>query len=80
MPFAIEVDCQPGHAGEPVPHVLHFGQACLAVKALVDSWSGHDHHYFKLLGEDGATYIVRHDLPTDRWELVFYDSGKVAGK
>jgi hypothetical protein len=75
MPFAIKVDCQPGQGGEPTPHTLHFGLATVAVKDLLDSWPGRDHHYFKLLGEDGATYIVRHDLPSGLWELAFYDRG-----
>lgn len=79
MSFPIKVDCEAGHRGEPTPRVLHFGEASVTVSALVDSWSGRDHHYFKLLGEDGATYIVRHDQPTDLWELAFYDSGKVGG-
>ena len=48
----------------------------MAVKALVDSWAGRDHRSFKLLGEDGATYIVRHDLPAGLWELAFYDRGQ----
>ena len=73
MSFPIVVDCQPGHGGEPVPHALHFGLASVTVKAIVDSWAGRDHRYFKLLGEDGATYIVRHDLPSGMWELAFHD-------
>ena len=76
MPFPIEVDCRPGHGGEPTPHALRFGLASVAVKALADSWGGRDHHYFKLVGEDDATYIVRHDLPSGLWALVFYDSGQ----
>ena len=80
MTFTIRVDCQPGHGGEPTPYVLHFGAASVAVKRLVDNWRGRDHDYFKLLGDDGATYIVRHDLPADRWELTFYDSGMGLGK
>lgn len=42
------------------------------MKALVDRWSGRDHRYFKCLGVDDATYIVRHDLPGDAWALVFH--------
>jgi len=75
MSFAVGVDCQPGQGGDPVPHVLHFGPTRVTVKALVDRWDGQDHRYFKLLGEDDATYIVRNDLPTGLWELAFYDSG-----
>lgn len=76
MSFPVVVDCQPGHGSEPMPHVLHFGLARVAVKALVDRWDGRDHRYFKLLGEDGATYFVHHDLPSGLWELAFYDSGQ----
>jgi len=80
MPFPIVVHCQPDHGGEPVPHELHFGLAHVAVKALVDRWHGRDHRYFKCLGEDGATYIVRHDLHSGLWELAFYDSGRETAK
>lgn len=76
MPFPLKVDCEPAPGGEPVPRLLHVGAASVTVKSVVDRWSGRDHRYFKLLGEDGATYIVRHDLPTGLWELAFYDSGK----
>lgn len=78
MSFPIVVDCLPGHGGDAVPHALHFGLASVAVKARVDNWEGRDHCYFKLLGEDGATYIVRHDLSSDLWELAFYDRGQWA--
>lgn len=74
MSFAVAVDCQPGQGGESVPHVLHFGPARVTVQALVDRWDGQD-RYFKLLGEDGATWIVRKDLPAGLWELAFCDSG-----
>ncbi len=76
MTFSIEVECRPGHGGEPTPHVLHFGRTRVAVTELVDNWPGREHHYFKLLGEDGATYIVRHDLSAECWELAFYDRGR----
>ncbi len=75
MTFSVEVECRPDHRGEPTPHVLHFGQTRLEVRELLDSWPGREYQYFKLLGEDGATYIVRHDLPSECWELAFYDSG-----
>lgn len=74
MPFPIKVDCQPGHGGKSTPDILHFGQASVAVKDLLDSWDGWDHHYFKLLGQDGTTYIVRHDIFSGLWELTFDDS------
>jgi len=41
---------------------------------VVDRWLSPDHRYFKLLGDDDATYIVRHDTATWQWELVFYQA------
>ena len=76
MSFPIVVDGRPGHGGEPVPRALHFGLANVAVKALVDNWAGRDHRYFKLVGEDGATYIVRHVLPSGLWALAFHNRGQ----
>lgn len=76
MPFPITVDCQTDQGGESVPDVLHLGAASVEVKALLDRWSGRDHRHFKCLGADDATYIVRHDLPSDVWERVFRDGGR----
>lgn len=76
MSFPIVVDCQPGHGGELVPRALHFGLTSVAVEAFVDNWEGRDRRTFELLGDDGATYIVRHDLPSGLWELAFYDRGQ----
>jgi hypothetical protein len=40
----------------------------------VDRWISPDHRYFKIVGSDDATYIIRHDTETWQWELVFYQS------
>jgi hypothetical protein len=31
-----------------------------------------DHRCFKLRGDDGAVYLVRHDEAADRWELTMF--------
>jgi hypothetical protein len=40
------------------------------VVEVIDRWLGPDHRYFKLKGDDGGQYILRHDEPSDRWELI----------
>ena len=40
--------------------------------ALVDSWLAPDHRYFKVQVEDDSTYILRHDVAHDSWEIVLY--------
>jgi hypothetical protein len=36
----------------------------------VDRWYDVDYSCFKVLAEDGASYLLRHDLNTDGWELL----------
>ena len=30
--------------------------------------------FVRMLGEDGATYLLRHDSASDRWELTMYEA------
>lgn len=41
-------------------------------------WLAPDHRYFKILGDDEATYIIRHGSATGQWELVFYQAAGIA--
>ena len=70
--LTIEVSCYAGYRGEQTPRRLKLGGRHLAVDRVVDQWLAPDHRYFKLEAEDGARYIVRHDVRTSRWELVYY--------
>jgi hypothetical protein len=65
-----------GHEGEETPHRLAFDSRAVKVTNVVDRWLGRDHRYFKVMGEDGATYILRHDMLSGGWELVMFDSGR----
>jgi hypothetical protein len=40
------------------------------VEEVIDTWHGPDHRYFKLRGDDGQLYIIRHDTTTATWELT----------
>jgi hypothetical protein len=35
-----------------------------------------DHRYFKVRGNDGGIYIIRHDVASGAWELRLFDSGR----
>ncbi|MGD8541031.1 MAG: hypothetical protein PVI27_01975 [Desulfobacteraceae bacterium] len=71
----IEVDCYAGYRGEETPRRLRLGKTVVAVCEILDRWLAPDHRYFKLLGDDGARYIVRHDSRRGFWELVFFQHG-----
>ena len=73
--IGVRVDCYCGYRGEQEPRRFHFGRRAIAVVEILDRWLGPDHRYFKLLGSDGDTYILRHDVMRHDWTLAFYRSG-----
>lgn len=72
----LDVECYAGHRGEETPRSLVFGGKRIAVTEVLDSWLAPDHRYFKLLCEDGATYLVRHDPAAACWELVMFERSR----
>ena len=50
----------------------------IAVADVLDAWLAPDHRYFKLKGEDGDTYIVRHDEQRGIWELTMFRADRKA--
>lgn len=71
----IRVECHAGYRGEEEPRVLHLGRRRIAIVAVVDRWLDPRHRYFKVRGEDGATYLLRHDETSGTWELHGFDGG-----
>ncbi len=69
----IQVDCHAGYRGEETPRRLDLDGRRIEVVEVVDRWLGQDHRYFKVRGDDGAVYLLRHDEPADRWELKAYE-------
>jgi hypothetical protein len=69
----VEVICHAGYRGEETPRRLRVGAREVAVESILDRWTGRDHRYFKVRGDDGATYILRRDDVGDFWEITFYD-------
>ncbi len=71
-PLPIEVSCTAGYRGEETPRRFQMGQRTLHVQQIIDRWLAPDHRYFKLDADDGGQYIIRHDVRTSRWEIVYY--------
>jgi len=68
----VEVECYAGYRADETPRALRLGDRRIQVVEVVDRWLGPDHRYFKVRGDDGATYIVRHDTERDDWELTLF--------
>jgi hypothetical protein len=65
----LKVDSYSGYRGDETPQRLEIDGKRVEVVEVIDRWFGEDHRYFKVRGEDGVVYLIRHDEPRDRWEL-----------
>jgi hypothetical protein len=70
--FTVIVDCYAGHRGEQTPRTLTLGAQRIGIVEVLDAWLAPDHRYFKLTGDDGNTYLVRHDERSNTWELTMF--------
>lgn len=76
VPFErIAVDCHAGHRGEETPRRFRLGARSVEVADVLDRWLAPDHRYFKVRGDDGDVYILRHDPQADAWELTMFQRG-----
>jgi hypothetical protein len=68
----INVQCYSGYKADETPRCIQFESNVVEVKEIMDRWLAPDHRYFKLMGDDGATYIIRQDLESFEWVLTYY--------
>ena len=73
----IRVECYSGYKGEETPRRLIIGELVIGVAKVLDRWLAPDHRYFKVEGDDGSMYIVRHDMTSLEWELTLFEEKKV---
>ena len=66
----IHVECYSGYMAEETPRRLLLGRRRVEVMEVLDRWLAPDHRYFKIEGDDGGVYILRHDVAAHRWKLM----------
>ena len=71
--LGLRVECYAGHRGEETPRRFFIGARAVEVEEVVDRWLASTHRYFKVLGDDGGTYILRHNVDSHSWEMTMYD-------
>ena len=69
----IRVFCYAGYRGEETPQRFFLQDRQIEVVKVIDRWLAPDHRYFKIRGDDGAIYILRHDISIEQWELILDD-------
>jgi len=69
----IRVECYAGYRGEETPRAFFIRDRRIAVGEVLDRWLAPDHRYFKIKGDDGCLYILRHDVPSGKWEITLFE-------
>ena len=66
----IAVQTYSGFKADERPASFSVGERTLQIRAIIDRWYEVDHNYFKVVADDGMTYLLRHDPIADAWELL----------
>ena len=71
----IRVKCYAGYRAEETPLSFYIGEREISVEEIIDRWLEPTYGYFKLRGDDGGVYILRHDLNDHTWTMTLFDAG-----
>lgn len=74
--FTISVECYAGYCGEETPRRFFLHDRRIEIVEIIDRWLAPDHRYFKLRGNDGSLYIIRHDVAHGLWQLTMFVSAQ----
>lgn len=73
----IQVQCYAGHKADESPRRFAWQGACVEVEEVLDRWhqgsrdpEWPEADYFKVKGDDGHEYVLKHDREYDDWFLA----------
>lgn len=58
---------------------VRFDSRQIEIAENIDQWHGADYRYFKVRGDDGNLYILRHNEIRASWELTMYEATQRRG-
>jgi hypothetical protein len=68
----IQVECYSGHKADERPVKFSLGDTVLFVDSIEDQWYGPDGAYFRLVADDGNTYVIGRNEKTGEWTLTSF--------
>jgi hypothetical protein len=68
----IKVESIPDSKGQETPSRFLLGTRTINVAAVVDRWYGEQACYYRVLGDDENSYILKGPLEDSSWELVSF--------
>ena len=75
----IRVECADRNGACEKPVRLGFDGRTVQVAELLDRWPGRGYCYFKVMGDDGAIYILRREEARAAWELTLFERRPTGG-
>jgi hypothetical protein len=68
--LGIKVMAYSGYKANERPVYFLLDHNRIDVKKILDRWTGPEHDYFKVLGDDGKEYLLQWHRSTDQWFLA----------
>ncbi len=65
----VQVDCYAGYRGDEKPREFLVDGRRVDIVRVESRWLTPTHRYFKVKGDDGVLYTLRHHILSDVWEL-----------
>lgn len=78
--MGIRVQCYSGYRGEQEPRAFWLGERRIGVESIVDRWFGPQQRWYRVATDDGNAYVLRHDEPSDAWEIAAFTHGGVGAE
>ncbi len=70
--ISLQVECYAGYQGDETPRRFSFGGRQVEVIDVIDRWRTPDCRYFRIMGDDGGTYLLRYLNASGRWEIATF--------
>ncbi len=70
------VECERDPKRGEIPVRFGWPDRMRQVAELIDRWEGDEDSYFRVLTEDGSTYILRQNRISGAWQIHFFRNGK----
>jgi hypothetical protein len=76
----IRVECYSGHKADERPIKFWLGEDVLFVDTVEDQWYGPTDVYFRVIADDGNSYVLGHSEQDDQWTLESFRSKQSPGQ
>jgi hypothetical protein len=63
------VECYAGYRGEQTPRRFFLGARRVEITEVLDAWLTPHQRCFRVRGDDGKVYLLRHDPEAGDWQV-----------